>query len=234
MQADSLFKSGELLLEPSSSEAAGAAGQAPLLLGILVTVFVILAILELKNFLHVAPFLWDSVFRARGSMALENNVRVARERNYLALVLIIPAILFVYRYRAYDPDFLLPLSDNLRLAGVAGVFLACLLLRFLLYVWLKPRRRADNFRLAHRAGYTFFILLMLPVLATVGILSLNRVNDFTIRMLLYVEAAVVYLVFLFRKSQILSLSCNPLLTFLYLCGLEILPTGALVATAVLL
>lgn len=228
------FKTGELLLEQTPSGTAGAPEGAPLLLGILVTLFVVLALLELRNLIHVAPFLWDAVFRARGSVALENNVRVARERNALALILIIPAVLLMYRYRLYDPDFLQPFSDNIRLAVIAGVFSAYLLLRLLIYVWLRPRRRADHFRMAHRSGFTFFILLMIPLIATVMVLYLVGANDFIVRNFLYAETGLVYLVFLLRKAQILSLSCNPLLTFLYLCGLEILPTGALVATAVLL
>lgn len=221
-------------MEQTPSPAVETAGGSQVLLGILVTVFVVLVILELWNFIHVAPFLWDSVFRARGSVALENNVRVARERNQLALVLILPAILFMYRYRLYDADFLQGLSANLRLAAVAGVFVAYLLLRLIIYLFLKPRRRRDIFRMSHRSGYTFFILLMLPMLLVVGVLFLLRANDFIIRTFLYAETGLVYFIFLVRKAQILSLSCNPLLTFLYLCGLEFLPTGVLIATAVLL
>ena len=231
---ESPFKTGELLLEQSPSPAVEWAGGTPMLMGILVTVFVVLALLELRNFLHVGPFLWDSVFRARGSVALENNVRVARERNQLTLILIIPAILFIYRYRLYNPRFLQQMDGNWRLAAVAGVFLGFLLLRLLMYLFLKPRRRTDHYRMAYRAGYTFFILLMLPAIATVTVLYFFKANDFIIRSFLYAEAALSYLFFLVRKAQILTLSCNPLLTFLYLCGLEILPTGALVATAVLL
>ena len=228
------FKTGELLLEQSPSPAVDPAGGTPMLMGILVTVFVILALLEIRNFLHVFPFLWDSVFRARGSVALENNVRVARERNQQVFILMIPAILFTYRYRLYDARFLQSLEGNWRLAAVAGVFMAYFLLRFLLYLILKPKRRTDHYRMAHRAGFTFFILLLLPAIAGVTILYFFRANDFIIRSFLYILAALTYLMFLVRKSQILSLSCNPLLTFLYLCGLEILPTGALIASAVLL
>ena len=231
---DTPFKTGELMMEQTPSQPVGWFGGTPWLLGILVTLFVILALLELRNFLHVAPFLWDTVFRARGSVALENNVRVARERNQLALILIIPAILFMYRYRLYNANFLSGLTDNWRLAAVAGVFLAYLVLRSLLAVFLRSRRRVDHFRMAHRAGYTFFILLMLPAIVGVTILYFVRANDFVIRTFLYILTALVYFVFLIRKAQILSLSCNPLRTFLYLCGLEILPTGILIATAVLL
>lgn len=229
-----LFKSGELLMEQSPSPAVETAGGQPWLMGILVTVFVLLALLQLREFMHVAPFIWDSVFRARGSVVLENNVRVARERDLLAWILIIPAILFVYRFRIYDASFLSLLGENWRLAAIAGVLLAYLLLRVIMYIVLKPRTRTDNYRLAYRASANFFILFMVPAIFGVTILFFCGCNDFIIRIFLYSLAGLAYLVFLVRKAQILSLSCNPLLTFLYLCGLEFLPAGALVATAILL
>ena len=88
--------------------------------------------------------------------------------------------------------------------------------------------------MAYRAGYTFFILLMMLSLVTVGILWLLHSSDLTVKTFLLVEAAVVYFLYLIRRGQILSTSCKPLTTFLYLCGLELLPTAALVLTAVIL
>ena len=88
--------------------------------------------------------------------------------------------------------------------------------------------------MAYRAGYTFFILLMMLLLATVGILYLAGVDDLVISRFLLVETGIVYLIYVLRRGQILSVSCNPLTTFLYLCGLELLPTGLLVASAVFL
>jgi hypothetical protein len=71
-------------------------------------------------------------------------------------------------------------------------------------------------------------------LATVGILYLAGVDDLIINRFLLIESGVIYLIYLLRRGQILSLSCNPLTTFLYLCGLELLPTALLVVSAVIL
>jgi len=49
-----------------------------------------------------------------------------------------------------------------------------------------------------------------------------------------VEAGVLYLIYLLRRAQILSMSCNSLTTFLYLCGLELLPAALMVVPAVVL
>ena len=46
-------------------------------------------------------------------------------------------------------------------------------------------------------------------------------------------SALTYLLHLVRKLQILSSSCSIFAGFLYLCALEILPTGVLVTSAVI-
>ena len=232
---DDPFKSGQLLLPDTPPEAMEAAGEGfPLSGTIGVAVSVLLFLVVLRSFLSVLPYLADSILRARGSAALENSVRVSRDRNLVALVFLVPAILLAFRYRLYDPAFVRDLEPDLRLGVIGAVFAGYLLLRFLLYRWARPRRRYDNYQLSYRAGYTFFILLMLLALATVGVLYVLKAPDRIVRIFLLAETAFVYLVYLLRRGQILSLSCNPLTTFLYLCGLELLPTAALVLSAVIL
>ena len=206
----------------------------PLSMQIAVVVFVVLAIAVLQRFLQIIPFLLDSMFRARGSSALEGSVRVSHDRNLIARVLLIPAVLAAFRYRLWDPSFLTRFSPDARLGLVAAAIAAFLLLRYLLHLWLKPRRHADSWWLGYRAGHTWFILLMMLLLPTVGILYLVHVNDLTVKWFILAELGFVYALFLFRKAQILALSCNPLLTFLYLCALEILPASMLVVSAMLL
>ena len=232
---DEPFKSGQLLLPDTPPEAVAAAGEGlSLAASILVAVSVLLFLLALRSFLSVLPYLADNILRARGSAALENSVRVSRDRNLVAAVFLIPAILLIYRYRLFDIAYFDTLSPDLRLAAVAGVFIGYLLIRFLLYRWLRPRRRYDDYQMAYRAGYTFFILLMMLALTTVGICYVLGLPDATIKTLLLVESGVMYLLYLFRRGQILSMSCNSLTTFSYLCGLEFLPTALMVVPAVIL
>ena len=229
------FRSGRLLLPDTPPQAVEAAGEGlSLVASVLVAVSVLLFLLALRSFLNVLPYLADNIFRARGSAALENSVRVSRDRNLVATVFLVPAILLIFRYRLFDIALFDALSPDMRLLAVAGVFLAYLLVRFLLYRWLRPRRRYDNYQMAYRAGYTFFILLMMLALATVGICYVLGLPDATIKTLLLVESGVMYLLYLFRRGQILSMSCNSLTTFSYLCGLELLPTALLVVPAVIL
>ncbi len=229
-----LFKSGRLLLPDTPPEAPAPVEEVPLTGTLLVVASILLFLLILRSFLTVLPYLRDTVLRARGSAALENSVKVSRDRNLVAAVFLLPAVLLIYRYRLYDPSFLQGVGPDIRLLVIAGVFFGYLLLRYLLSRWARPRRRYDDYQMAYRAGYTFFILLMMLALATVGILYLAGVDDLIINRFLLIESGVIYLIYLLRRGQILSLSCNPLTTFLYLCGLELLPTALLVVSAVIL
>ncbi len=205
-----------------------------MLFNILVVVSVLLGVLLLKRFFLFFPYMADSILRARGSTALESSIRISHDRNILALSLLLPFVLLMYRFRLYDPSFLQGLSPNMYMLSLLGVLMAFLLLRLLLYLLFKPRRHQDFYRLSHRAGFTWFIELVLLLLLTVGILFLCRCNDLTIKRFIYIETLVVYILFLVRRGQILSMGCKPFRTFLYLCALEILPTSLLVLSAVLL
>ena len=201
---------------------------------ILVVVFLLLFLLFLQNFLHILPYLADSVFRARGSTALENSVRVRRDRDIVAFIFLIPFILIVYHYDIYSPGFIESMAPDPAFWTTAAVLAAYFVLRFLLTLWARPRRRFDSFMDAYRAGFTYFILMMILILPTVGLLSVFKANSLTFRWVIIVEIIVLYALYLFRRSQILSSSCSTLTTFLYLCALEFLPSGLLVASAVFL
>ena len=232
---DEPFKSGRLLLPDTPPETVETAAEGiPYIATIGIVVSVLLFLLVLRSFLSVLPYLADSILRARGSSALENSVRVSRDRNLVALVFVIPAILLMFRYRLYDPAFLQGFNPDIRLLVIAGVFVGYLLLRRILSRWARPRRRYDDYQMGYRAGYTFFIFLLLLALATVGVLYVLKVPDLIVKTFLLVEAGIVYLLYLFRRGLFLSVSCNPLTTFLYLCGLELLPTAALVVSAMVL
>ena len=226
---------GELLLSTVPSEAPAPVTEGPTGLFIGLVVATLLAsVAFLPRFLSLVPLLFDSLFRARGSVTLESSVRYGNDRRLMGALLAVPALLVIFTYRLYNPDFLQELGPDLRLGAIAGVFLAFLLLRYLLYRLLMPRYRRDFYVLSRNTAITYFILLVLLVLSTVGLLELCGVPAGVTGRVILVESALFYMVFFIRRAQILSLSCNHLRTFLYLCALEILPSSALVISAVLL
>ena len=98
---------------------------------------------------------------------------------------------------------------------------------------MMPRRRYDDYQMAYRVGHTYLILLMMLALLTVGVHYVIGSDDLMIKRFLLVETGLTYLMYLLRRAQILSTSCKPLTTFLYLCGLELLPAALLVGSAVI-
>jgi len=225
---------GELLLPtvPSDSVPLPVSGL-PELGEALIVVFILLCLLLLGNFINIVPHLADSILRARGSTALEGSVRVSRDRNLIALVFVIPAIILQYRYCLYYPEYVQSMTPTARLLVTGAVFIGYLLLRFLMYLWLKPRR-SDAYMMSNRAGYSFYILLCLVAFLTLGVLLLFKASDLTVKGFLMTEVAVFYFIYFVRRGQILLTNCAPFTTFLYLCALEILPTGLFVASAVVL
>ena len=229
------FVSGRLLLENTpSGNAPVVAESVPVLFTVLAVAFVLASFLFLPRLVSLAPLLFDSLFRARGSVSLENSVRYSNDRRLLATILLLPGSLLIYRYRLWDADFVQGMSEGWRLVVIIGVFTVFFLFRLFMYALCKPRRQLDFYRLSRRTAYTYFILLAVITLLTAGLLALIGCNDLLIKKVLLLETAFVYVVFFLRRAQILALSCNPLRTFLYLCALEILPVAALVVSTILL
>jgi hypothetical protein len=75
---------------------------------------------------------------------------------------------------------------------------------------------------------------MMLALVSVAVCYVLRLQDSTVRTVLLVETGALFLLYLLRRGQILSLSCKPLTTFLYLCALELLPAAMLVIPAAVL
>ena len=231
-----IFRSGELLLPTAAPEAGVAVAAVPQgwLEPVLILASVFVLMLLLPGVFNAVPAVVRSFTRLRGASNLEGSVRTARDRNITALVLLLPFVLVVNRTGLYSPAFLAPFSPDLRLALLCGVMAAWLILRLLCYAILKPRRGQDAFMLARRAVWNTFILLCLLLLPTVGLLGLLGVDEALIRLIVLVEIAFFYALAFLRRGKILLSVCNPLTTFLYLCGLELLPTGLLVASGLLL
>ena len=233
---EEIFKSGRLLLDqmPSAEPSAAAGDLSVWLVPLSMGLFILLALVFFPRFRELLPLLLDSLFRTRGSAELERSVRASHDRNVLAILLLIIAPLVLYQYKVYDPAFIRNMGGSWGLLAIAGVVLGYLLIRIILYHLLKPGRGIENYRLARHTVYTYYCCMAILILATVVVLVLFRVPARVIRIVLWIEMGASYLLILTRRTQILALSCNPLRTFLYLCGLELLPTAALIVSAFVL
>ena len=67
-----------------------------------------------------------------------------------------------------------------------------------------------------------------------GIMSFIDVDNSIIKDAMIWVSGAIYLLFLIRRTQIFASSYNFFTVFLYLCALEIIPTGVLVTSAMIL
>ncbi|MBQ9889677.1 MAG: DUF4271 domain-containing protein [Bacteroidales bacterium] len=200
-----------------------------------VIITLLLCLLCMRNWLRLIPSLTECVFRAKGSANLEESVPLTRDRNSVARICILPFTLIASHFRLWDPKLTANLDDFWHFLAVLGAFLIYILIRAFMQWRCAPRRSpADRYGIACRSSRNYFIICTSILLFGAGIFSLTDLPVLTIQRIFLLFLAVFYFFYLIRKTQILSTFCNPFTAFLYLCALEFLPTGALVAAAILL
>lgn len=199
----------------------------------------LLMLLLLPELLALMPSVSGAISRRRGNLEIEHSLSVARSRNYCARMLTVPFLIAVDRYGLYPASFLAPRGEPwLRIAEIAGVFVGFVLLRLLAFgiifkVW--PPRMDNESRTTVRKGlYNYFVVFSVLMLVSVCLLTVFRADDELICLIMWVEMGLLWLLSFLREHQFLASKCSGLGTFLYLCGLEILPVGVLIASALLL
>lgn len=200
----------------------------------LALISLLIALLLLKTMVGVFPSLVACLTRWKESVNLDASVQLSRNRDITALALVIPFCLTVTRFRLYDPHFMVGLNDNGRLAVTIGILIGWMLLRTFLEHLLRPRKgNPKAYGTARKAAYTYLCILTLLLMLTGGIMAFVDAAPETIKTAMLWISATIYAVLLLRKTQILISSYSFFASFLYLCALEIIPTGALVASAII-
>ena len=192
------------------------------------SVIAILAIVLLIIFMQDYFILWTPVMRcllrAKANIEIEHSIQLARTRNRAALVMLLPMWLIAERFSIISGRIWLSLA----------IMLGYLVLKRLVAAIVLPRRLSAEVRLAvRRALYTYDIVLAFVMLATVGLWLLVRWDAGAMVWVIVAEAGAALLLSMVREGEILSATYHPLVSFLYLCALEILPAAGLVAAAVL-
>ena len=229
---EEVFKSGSLVMSSSPvTDLAQAVrwGELPTN-RILAVAAVLLLILALPDLLRLAPGLLYSFDRTRGSAELEHSLGAARTRNLVALTFILPFCLMLDRYALLRPRFWSLIPPQWSAPAALGLMAAFLLVRALCYALFRPRRLGteESATLRH-LPYNYFILMAALTLLTAGACSVFGVPDGTVRTVLMWEIAAVWLFTWVRSGQFLAGHGIGFPTFLYLCGLEIIPAALLVA-----
>ena len=205
-----------------------------MLFNTLALISLLIIIMLLRRLVNIYPSLLACMIRWKENVNLQMSVKLSTDRNLLALSMIIPFCLTVYRFGLYRPEFMAEMDEAAGVGVTIGIFTAYMLTRRLCYIMARPRKASQTmYRTSASASYTFFIILALLLLATGGVLSFFDVNPDMIKTAMIWVSACIYAVFMFRCAQIFASSYNLFIVFLYLCALEIIPTGILVISAII-
>lgn len=229
---DSAFVGGSLPGEAVLNTAGVSVfGSSPLLC-VLLVISALVFLCFLRKAVDIIPSQLGALLRSKELVNLENSAMLARDRSVMAIVVMVPFIVLAAGYRLYNPRFLSEITGNAYFFVTAGFFAAYALLHEGAYFVCTPRKLDGRVRKAVRkSAWTFFITATEFSFLLSAILSLFKTPYNSVRAVIIAVIAVLYLIFLVRKGQVLSQGCNFFQTFLYLCALEFLPTGILVASA---
>ena len=205
-----------------------------MLFNILVLFAFLIVLLLLRRLVNILPSLLACFIRGKESLNLEASVKLSLDRDFLALAMIVPFCLTAYRYDLYSPGFIEGFSDSAALGACFGVFAVYVFLRFVMTWLFRPDKMPKKtWVAADRSSFSFFIIYTLVLLAAGGISGVLNIPDVDARSAMLWISAFIYAVFLLRKIQIFATSCSILAAFLYLCALEMIPTGILVVSAII-
>ena len=190
---------------------------------ILSVVFLFVVICDIKDFFIIWKPLMPALARWKPLVSLEYNMQLSRTRNRLAGLLFVPFCL-ASDWAGLTSLPLLPFAAAIVVAGLLKWTVSRIL--------VHKKVSADNWTAATNACFSLFIILAVVSVLSAGIMGAFKVYANVVRIVLYVEIGLFYLLSLVREAQIINSNCGPLRTFLYLCALE-LPPAAVLASAIL-
>ena len=200
----------------------------------LALISVLVIIVMLQTIVSIIPSVMACLIWWKENINIESSVKLGRARDLSAMAMVIPFCLTAFRFRLYNPGVMDRMADNPRLWTLLGIFAVYGLLRYSAMLLARPHKiPMKTYRAADKAGYTFFILLTILLLAFGATASFAGMPSGTIRIVMLWLSALVYGLYLIRKMQIFVSSCSIFTAFLYLCALEFVPTGILVVSGMI-
>lgn len=192
------------------------------------SVIALVATVLLIIFMRDYFILWTPILRClvrpKANVEMEHSIQLARTRNRASFIMGLPILLIADRFGLISSSMLLS----------AGILTAYVFLRRIMSELLPHKRLNPELRTAvRRTWYTFTIVMAVVMLVTVGLWALFDWEDSVTAWVLTGEAVMMLLWSMIREAEILASVYHPLVCFLYLCGLEVVPASALIASALL-
>lgn len=187
----------------------------------------------LPSIVQVAPSLLRCMARARESEHLYNSSSLRRSRN-IACAGLMPAFLLICSCFRVLPFTIW--SDRWEALGWTVVTFAAYLALRLLCRLVFAHRLPDRFcrECAREVPYTFFATAAFICILTGLVCLLADVGPEKSGRVIQWEIGVLYMLGVIRKTQIFIQHRGIVAGILYLCTLEFLPTGMLIASAMYL
>ncbi len=204
-----------------------------MLFNILALLSTLVVITLLRRLVNLAPSLVACMIRWKECVNLDASVKNAYDRDMIALAMVIPFCLAAEKFRLYSLSFMDGMNENLRLCVILGTFIMYDIIRRLASMMMQNRKNKKTYDVAQKSSYTFFIILTIVLMTLGGILSFRHVEAESIRIAMLWVSAFIYTLSLLRKTQIFLSGFSILTSFLYLCALEIIPTGILVISVLI-
>lgn len=196
---------------------------------ITIAVVVLFILLVTRDIIDLAPTLAMCLLRGKENRNLYNNSRMRRSCNRIYMGTLPSAMIILSFYNMYNPIETEPGFQ--RLAVTLAAFACYSLLRYLLrLLFYKSKVKNNDFKCVLMVSRIFAVIGILLIFTVFGICKLIGVEDSLVRDILKWTIISVYCFCLLRSFQVFSSQRGFLPAFLYLCSLEILPTGILVAS----
>lgn len=240
-KASDAFTHGALLLRPDGNAVTEAPYTIPdtwyssTLNTSLAAFSIIMLILFLRRLVTVLPHIAGGLFNWKKLLALEDNMRLSRERDSVAYIFIPIACLCISRLDMLQPNFMSTLTPGMKTLTESGIIFGFIILRAILIKLFPERKfRHDACRLGNNTWYDFLIVLVVCYLLLIVIGSFSSVCMIFSHKMSYYVTGILWAIFLIKKMQIMESIDGQFPAFLYLCTIEILPAGLLVASIVYL
>lgn len=203
------------------------------MLEIISFISLIIIIVMLRRIVSVLPSVFACTLRWKENINLDSIVKTSRDRDLTALALTIPFCLTINRFGLLTFRFMRDMSPEAGFGITVGIFITYVLFRLFTAKVFLPHKSRSTTRISDNSDRTFFIILSLSLLACGWIMTVFNADPLTTRHTMFWLSVAIYMLYLVRKFQIFQ-SHHPIFTsFLYLCALEIIPTGTLVVSAII-
>lgn len=200
---------------------------------VLTIAFIVLVMLYLTRILKLLPYLVGGMTRWRTAASIEESVSLTRDRNEAGMVSMLGIVLLLSRFGAWTPSLGSGQFQGEATLVTLGIAMAYVFLRHVLFAMAPSSERHgrnDFLGMGHRAFYNWTTIAALTLGTTAGVLSLAGIDVTAIKIAFLIELAVLWVDYLLVEIQFFSNGRGLFKAFLYLCGLEILPMAALLAT----